>query len=454
MGGIAAGVVNNFYQGIFVWGRSCPDSSKSEIAGAWIAKWETAGKWCANSPGRRNGQSQRFQLPAIVVGFPLRSDKNPEFMQEAHGRSTSGCVTPNFHQHLIPASLHRACLPLQPQINAAHSRSFSTLFSPNKFPVLDKQVSKFSPTMTQTNSEPKLLSFLKVLQDSISVFDTEWNYQVPGLPSPAKLNAERCIKVIALETKDGKHRVSLRLQRMNPNRGITAEPLDKFAIVSISSFRSLIYRGSGGNNATGNQPATARECTDYVVKMLRRGISIQGVHYNFYGHSNSQLKSRTCFLFAGAKEEISRMVDGLGDFSKMKTVQKKAKRIGLLFSEARTAMIVPPDRCEDIPDIETADCNFTDGCGLISPHLAQELARRVRIVHRDTRYTPSVFQIRYRGYKGVLMVDRALKGKTWIKFRKSMKKFSGGDDLSFSVVEYSKVGPLHHPFTPSSCSQQ
>lgn len=31
------------------------------------------------------------------------------------------------------------------------------------------------------------------------------------------------------------------------------------------------------------------------------------------------------------------------------------------------------------------------------------------------------------------------KGGTWLKMRKSMKKFSGGDDLSFSVVEYSKV---------------
>lgn len=292
--------------------------------------------------------------------------------------------------------------------------------------------------MTQPRSEPNLLSFQKVLQASISVFDTEWKYDVPGLPSPTKLNAQRCIKAIVLETKDGKHRISIRLQTINSNRGISGEPLDKFTVFSISSFRSLILRGSGGNTLAGNQPGTSRECADYVVRMLRSGIFIQGVHYNFYGHSNSQLKSRTCVLFAGTKEEIGGKVNGLGDFSKMKTVQKKAKRIGLLFSEARAAIIVPPDRCEDIADIESDDYNFTDGCGLISHHLAQELARRLRIVHRNARYTPSVFQIRYRGYKGVLMEDRAMKERTWIKFRKSMKKFSGGDDLSFSVVEYSK----------------
>ena len=32
-----------------------------------------------------------------------------------------------------------------------------------------------------------------------------------------------------------------------------------------------------------------------------------------------------------------------------------------------------------------------------------------------------------------------LKGETLVKFRKSMEKFSGGSDVSFSVVDYSKV---------------
>ncbi|KAK1978655.1 hypothetical protein LZ30DRAFT_207598 [Colletotrichum cereale] len=50
-------------------------------------------------------------------------------------------------------------------------------------------------------------------------------------------------------------------------------------------------------------------------------------------------------------------------------------------------MTVGPERCEDIADVETADYVFTDGCGLVAPHLAQELARRMGIVTIDSRQT-------------------------------------------------------------------
>ncbi|KAM0388586.1 hypothetical protein ACHAQC_009623 [Fusarium culmorum] len=97
-------------------------------------------------------------------------------------------------------------------------------------------------------------------------------------------------------------------------------------------------------------------------------------------------------------------------------------------------MAINPDRCEDISDVETADYILTDGCGLIAPSLAQELSRRTRIIFRDIRYTPSVSQIRYRGYKGVVTVDpRMKKQKALLKLRKSMNKFNGGDDHSFAV---------------------
>lgn len=287
-------------------------------------------------------------------------------------------------------------------------------------------------------------SFHHVLLNKISLDDEKWDFRVKRLPTAESANKLNFIKMVSLTTKGSHHQLELRYGPVDMNRAIRDVPLDQYLLVSLAEFRSLQGANPSsskeGETSKATQPTTFRECSEYAVKLLRAGISIQGVHYNFYGHSNSQLKSRTCYLCAASKEQIAQKVEALGDFTKMKTVAKKAKRIGLLFSVARAAMEVDPKKVEDIPDIEVGDYTFTDGCGLIAPGLAKELARRTKIVFRNRRYTPSVFQIRYRGYKGVVTLDPTMaKGGPWLKMRKSMKKFSGGDDLSFSVVEYSKV---------------
>ncbi|KAF4628609.1 hypothetical protein G7Y89_g9545 [Cudoniella acicularis] len=284
-------------------------------------------------------------------------------------------------------------------------------------------------------------AFRYVLQDSIQLEDQEWSYNILNLPKSSTTNSEKLIKSITVVSNSVKQHIELGLQVISLNRAISSEPLDRFVLISFADFRLRVSQSSTdgkSSDSSDTKPATARESTDYIVKLLRSGITLNGIHYNFYGHSNSQLKSRTCFLYAAPKDDISQKVESLGDFKKIKTVPKKAKRIGLLFSVAQIATVLEPRRCEDIQDVETSDYIFTDGCGLICPRFAQELARRVGITFRNVRYTPSVFQIRYRGYKGVLMLDPPMKGETLVKFRKSMKKFSGGNDNSFSVIEYSK----------------
>lgn len=289
-----------------------------------------------------------------------------------------------------------------------------------------------------------LQSFHYTSLPTLQLDDNDWTFRVSKLPSTSTLEQAGFIKAISFHSdlKERKHSMILKLQPSTPNRSIANDPLHRFIVLSLEAFRPLV-RGAAAKEqgpAPDLQPRNGQEVSDYSIRCLRAGITLNGVHYNFYGHSNSQLKSRSCFLMAASKEEISKKVEALGDFSKMKTVGKKAKRIGLLFSSATTVMTINPDRCEDIPDVETADYVFTDGCGLVAPKFASELGRRTRTLFRDNRYTPSVFQIRYRGYKGVVTVDpRMAKQKALLRLRKSMKKFSGGEDHSFAVVEYSKV---------------
>ena len=278
------------------------------------------------------------------------------------------------------------------------------------------------------------------LQSLVKPDDADWSYHVPSLPKGETANAAGLIKAIAVVSDKSKQFINLTFSTYSPNRAVDAGELDSFVSISFEHFR-LQYPAASSENgepAKEGQPAPARESAEYVVRLLRRGIVLNGVQYHFYGHSNSQLKTKSCFLYAGRKEDVSRKVEALGDFSRLTSVAKKAKRIGLLFSSAKMALKLAQDRCQDIPDFIQNDYIFTDGCGLISKHLAKLLVQRVDIRFRNQRYTPSVFQIRYRGYKGILTLEPRLQGQILAQFRDSMKKFKGSDDLSFSVVEYSK----------------
>ncbi|KAH9477348.1 putative RNA-dependent RNA polymerase 1 [Psilocybe cubensis] len=180
----------------------------------------------------------------------------------------------------------------------------------------------------------------------------------------------------------------------------------------------------------------------YIIRLFKRGLWLNGVQYRFYGHSNSQLRGRSCFLReANSDKELDDRIYQMGDFARIMNVAKRAKRIGLMFSSADIDYSLDPRRVGDIPDITDGDEVFSDGCGLISKWLAVQLSKRKKIIFRGVRYTPTVFQIRYLGYKGVLMLhpDLDKNGLEHVaQFRKSMKKFTTTVDHTFSVVGHSK----------------
>ena len=275
-----------------------------------------------------------------------------------------------------------------------------------------------------------------MLQEEIRFDDKTWAYNVPNLPEPKRTDAAKLVKSISVVSSFSKQHIQLRLENAPSNRVTRADPLHLFLLLSFNDFRLRQTIETPGQKP---YLATARDSAEYIARLLKTGIVLNGIQYNFFGHSNSQLKSRSCFMFAATRQEISAKVEAMGDFSKLKSVGKKAKRIGLLFSSAEMAVTLDPSRCEDIDDIKYNDYIFTDGCGLISVQLARQLVQRRNIAYRNKRYLPSVFQIRYRGYKGVLTLCPALKGKIQVQFRDSMRKFKDAKDLSLSVVEYSKV---------------
>ena len=66
----------------------------------------------------------------------------------------------------------------------------------------------------------------------------------------------------------------------------------------------------------------------------------------------------------------------------------------------------------DIPDVKRCGQLFSDGVGRVSQELAQGMAARLGRAGRiPAGHTPSAFQIRYAGAKGVVTVHPPLQGR-------------------------------------------
>jgi hypothetical protein len=281
-----------------------------------------------------------------------------------------------------------------------------------------------------------LRKFNALLQKGIRPDDNSWSYTVPNLPPSEETDSLSLIKSITVLSTPKSQSIKLRFDTAPSSRVTWADPLHLFVTISFANFRLQLPATKTGQHA---KPAPSADTIEYISRLLKTGIVLNGTQYHFFGHSNAQLKSRSCIMFAASKSVIGTKVENMGDFSKLRSVSKKAKRIGLLFSTVEMAMTLDPERVEDIDDVERGNYIYTDGCGFMATSLAKQLAKQRNIVHRNIQYLPSVYQIRYRGYKGVLMLAPALTGRTLAQFRSSMRKFKDVKDYSLGIVDHSKV---------------
>jgi RNA dependent RNA polymerase len=273
---------------------------------------------------------------------------------------------------------------------------------------------------------PSLPKYEKILQSAFSSNDEIWHYSLPDLPTvddhaPTEADLFVILKFISFDSNG----ITLSFNKQKLNRILTIDRPSKFCSVSFAQFR-FIENGS-------------KKTADYIENFLISGIKLNGVVYKCFGWSNSQLKSRCCLLYAFPPHKGPMdILNSMGQFENINTVAKKSKRIGLLFSEAELGLKLLEEHYEDIPDVERDGHIFTDGCRLMSLDFATHIARLKKIIFHGNRYTPSVVQIRYRGYKGVLMVNPAREMNKPVYFRKSMGKFMGCPDNTLSILEYSK----------------
>ncbi|XP_077234209.1 RNA-dependent RNA polymerase 1-like [Tasmannia lanceolata] len=128
----------------------------------------------------------------------------------------------------------------------------------------------------------------------------------------------------------------------------------------------------------------------------------------------------------------------MGDFSEIRKVAKYAARLGQSFGSSKETLNVHRNDTETIPDVEInvngINYVFSDGIGKISAEFAQKIAIECGLKNS----TPSAFQIRYGGYKGVVAVDPQSTFK--LSLRKSMCKYKS-ENTKLDVLAWSKYQP-------------
>ncbi|KAI3947021.1 hypothetical protein MKW92_024934 [Papaver armeniacum] len=165
-----------------------------------------------------------------------------------------------------------------------------------------------------------------------------------------------------------------------------------------------------------------------ILSTLHNGVVIGDKKFEFLAFSASQLRDNSAWMFASKGSLTAASIrDWMGDFRKIRNVAKYAARLGQSFW----------DEIEKIDDVEIESngtvYTFSDGIGKISSEFAHKVASKCGL-----KCTPSAFQIRYGGYKGVVAVDpRSLKK---LYLRPSMRKFKS-KVTKLDVLSWSKFQP-------------
>ncbi|KAI5149002.1 RNA-dependent RNA polymerase [Enteropsectra breve] len=239
-----------------------------------------------------------------------------------------------------------------------------------------------------------------------------------------------------------------------------------------TKFLKLSLREENGNFFSNLTPYNNQYVYEYFRKILIRGLTAGKIKYFFLALSSSQLRQHNAWLITPYQHNghligADYIKKWVGDFQDIKNIGKYVVRIGQALSTTVDTKEI--SSCSEISDIERDGYCFTDGIGAISYAAASEISKMLNL-----NTIPSAYQIRYGGYKGVVVLHSFLSiGKkdsaecTGIKrtkvsgglsdsaeemqallesndlvLRPSMKKFSSSYKM-LEVINYSKSSPFY-----------
>ncbi|KAI0647398.1 RdRP-domain-containing protein [Trametes meyenii] len=170
--------------------------------------------------------------------------------------------------------------------------------------------------------------------------------------------------------------------------------------------------------------------------VLKEGFELGGRRFEFLAYSSSALREHAVWFMNPFEHPTQgtitsqRIRDGLGDFSSVIMYPSKyAARLAQAFTATDPSVSITRDQWEEMDDMGEGDYLFTDGVGTISSELGEmiwEALCTAKDALRRVVVKPHAYQIRFLGYKGVVVVDHRLEGIK-MRLRPSMNKFEALD---------------------------
>ena len=192
----------------------------------------------------------------------------------------------------------------------------------------------------------------------------------------------------------------------------------------IDHFVRVIFGDEDGSSVRYDPRADQQAVYSRFRRILEGSVLVAGRAFSFLGFSHSSLRAQSVWCMApifldGTLKLPEHILRTLGDFSNIRVPAKCAARIGQNFTDTNATIELRHRDVSTMPMVQRNGRDFSDGVGTISQELL-ELVWRVYGTRRLLK--PTVLQIRFQGYKGMVSLDSSLEGKR-LRLRDNMKKF-------------------------------
>lgn len=197
--------------------------------------------------------------------------------------------------------------------------------------------------------------------------------------------------------------------------------------------------------AKGSKLITSNEMSSNLSQLynliFEKGIVVCNKKYEFFIFTTTNLRNNSVWMIETAylnnkgitKESLYTEL-GLENLEMAgMSLSKTIARLSQNFTATWLFKNFEKIETKTIEDIMSSDCNFcfSDGCGKISQIYMNEVCQRL-----NSGREASAIQIRYKGVKGVLLVDSNIQTKC-MEFTKSMVKFECNNCEDLEIIRFS-----------------